>query len=163
MRVLHARARADATFHEPDPRDAMTRLAREFPGALRELDELPLATIGERIAELDAAIGDATRITGWMRAMVAFHRRARGALAVKRWLAGRPITGTTRDELARDLASLEHGEDARAWLDAIDAVRRPPRGRVMDLVYARVADELGFDEGAVRRAMATRGRRVRST
>ncbi|MBS2018440.1 MAG: hypothetical protein JST00_36585, partial [Deltaproteobacteria bacterium] len=121
LRVLHAQARADATFREPDPRVAMTRLAREFPGALRELDELPLGSIEQRIAELDGAIGDATRIARWMRAMDAFHRHARGALAVKRWLAGRSITGTTRDELARDLASLEHGDDARAWLDALDA------------------------------------------
>jgi hypothetical protein len=50
LRELHARAKSDASFAEPDPRTEMTALARSWPGSLRELDELPIDVIRARIA-----------------------------------------------------------------------------------------------------------------
>ena len=55
LRQLHARAKQDPEFVEPDPRSAMAALARDYPGALREIDELPIEDIERRIAELAAA------------------------------------------------------------------------------------------------------------
>lgn len=156
LRLLHDRARTDASFVEPEPGPAMAALAREFPGALRELDELPLATLVERIAAIDAALADASCVTTWMRASSSFHRHARGALVVKRWLARRTDDGDARRAALDDaLPSFDYVEDAREWLDALDALARPPRGRVMDLVYARVAAELGLEVDEVRRTLFT--------
>lgn len=140
----------------------MAALARRFPGALRELDSLPLAILEARRASLVAAQNDPSRIEEWMRASSAFHRLARGALTVKRWLSarteGRPAPtvnaphscATLRETLEAALGRLEHGEDARHWLDALGAVARPPRGRLLDLVYARLAEELGISVAAAR-------------
>lgn len=157
LRALHARAQRDAEFVEPDPGAAMAALAREFPGALREIDRLPLDVLADRISAIEAALADATRVTPWMRASWSFHRLARGALVVKRWLGSRsPPTSTRADlEIAIASSALEHGDDARAWLDDLGAIARPPRGRLMDLVHARVAAELGWTVDEVREAVFT--------
>lgn len=136
---------AHGTADEPDPRAALGSLAARFPGALREIDELPLETIRARLAALDAALGDATTIARWMIAQDLFHRLARGALAVKRWLVRKP--GATPADVRHD-ATLD--DEARAWADDVDAIARPPRGRVMDLVHARVARELGVTDEEAR-------------
>ncbi|HSO31351.1 MAG TPA: hypothetical protein VLT33_02510, partial [Labilithrix sp.] len=143
LRLLHVRAREEAAFSEPDPRAAMAELAREFPGALRELDELPLDVIRERVGALAAAENDATAAAPWMHAQVRFHRLARGALGVKRWLGGRPLTPELEASFARALPRLPNADDVSVWASSLAAVAKPPRGRVLDLVYARLADELG--------------------
>lgn len=153
LRQLHARAKDEPDFVEPDPRPAMAALARRYPGALREVDELPLDVIEARIAELDAAQRDPSRIASWMKAQAGFHRLARGALAVKRWLAGRTPTPEIDEAFANALLTMPEREDAMSWADDLAAVAKPPRGRVMDLVYARLAHELGVDVTAAREAV----------
>jgi hypothetical protein len=147
LRKLHARAKSDATFAEPDPRAEMTALARTWPGSLRELDELPLATIESRIEAIDRALHDAKRIEPWMIAQDAFHRLARGALAAKRWLGKRKrVTAEVRASFAESAP-----RDARVWADALSDVASPPRGRLMDLVHARLAAELEVSVAEARR------------
>lgn len=147
LRELHDRAKHDASFREPDPRPEMTALARTWPGSLRELDELPIDVIRSRIAALDRALDDATRIERWMIAQDAFHRLARGALAAKRWLGKRKrVTESVRDEFVAHAP-----REARSWADALADVARPPRGRLMDLVFARVARELDTSVAEARR------------
>lgn len=150
LRELHERAAAEPGFVEPPPRPAMADLARAYPGALREIDELPIGLIRTRIAELTAAESDAARIAPWMTAQSRFHALARGALAVKRWLAGRPLTAALEEAFAGALATLPHAEEAQLWSGDLAAIARPPRGRLMDLVYVRLADELGVDVTAAR-------------
>ena len=150
LRLLHARAREEPGFVEPDPREAMAELARDFPGALREIDELPVDVIRQRIAALAAAEVDTSRAEAWMRAHASFHRHARGALAAKRWLEGRPATPDLIAAFARALPTLQNAKDAAAWADDLAVVASPPRGRVMDLVYQRVAAELDIDVAAAR-------------
>lgn len=134
LRIAHERARADASFVEPDPRREMAQLAVEFPGALREIDRLPLEVIQARIGALTLAEAQPASTERWMTAQVLFHRYARGALAAKRWLNGRKtITATLRDELA------QLGDEARLFEDSLHVVANPPRGRLMDVVYERVA------------------------
>ena len=147
LRELHARAKDDASFAEPDPRKEMTALARTWPGSLRELDELPIDVIRTRITALDRALRDASRIERWMIAQDAFHRLARGALAAKRWLGKRKrITPAIREEF-----DAHAPREARAWRDALADVASPPRGRLMDLVFARVARELDTSIADARR------------
>jgi hypothetical protein len=153
LRLLHARAREEAGFVEPDPRPAMAELARDFPGALREIDELPIDVIRERIAALAAAEQDGSRAEPWMLAHLSFHRLARGALAAKRWLEGRPLTPDLAAAFALALPTLPNAADAASWASELAAIAEPPRGRIMDLVYARLAAELGIDVAAARAAV----------
>jgi hypothetical protein len=153
LRQLHARAAKEPDFVEPDPRPAMAELARLYPGALREIDELPLDVIHARIDELVRAEGDRSLVAPWMTAQTSFHRLARGALAVKRWLAGRPVTPEVHRAFARALDGMSGSDAARLWANDLAAIARPPRGRVMDLVYARLAGELGVDVSAARAAV----------
>lgn len=165
LREVHARAHAEPDFAEPDPRAAMAELARRFPGALREIDELPIDVIRARIEALAAAETDRARLAPWMTALASFHRLARGALAVKRWLAGRALTPALETDFVVALPSLEDADDAKLWIEDVHAIASPPRGRVMDLVYVRLARELGVDVTAARAAVlpprpSLRGRRA---
>jgi hypothetical protein len=156
LRLLHARAREEPELGEPDPRAEMRALAASFPGALREIDELEIDVIRARIAELEAAELDRSRVAPWMRAHAAFHRLARGALAAKRWLGkGRKktITPAVRAAFLAATRELDHGPDARAWADDLATIASPPRGRVLDLVYARLARELDVDIATARSAL----------
>lgn len=165
LRELHERAAAEPGFVEPDPRRAMADLARAYPGALREIDELPIGLIRTRIEELAAAESDVARVAPWMTALARFHALARGALAVKRWLAGRPLTAALEEAFAHAISTLPYAEDARLWSGDLAAIASPPRGRLMDLVYVRLAAELSVDVTAARATVlppcaSLRGRRA---
>lgn len=141
LRLAHlAAAKAEPDEAEPDPRPAMIALAAEFPGALRELDRLPLGAIEARLAALAKARDDRRAVAPWMTAQSVHHRFARAALAAKRWLAGaKAITPEVRARFRRELA------DAAAVEDDLEALAAPPGGRVMGIVDARVARVLGVD------------------
>ena len=145
--MLRLRALHDAG-DELDPRRAMAALAARFPGALREIDELPLVEIRARIDALRTAEGDGSRVVLWMRAIHRFHALTRGALCAKRWLAGAKTADV--NAFARDLPTLCYADDARAWSGDLDKIARPPRGRITDLVFARIATELGVAEAEAR-------------
>ena len=126
------------------PTLAMRALADEFPGALRELDELELGEIERRLAHLRSlAQGEVGAAEAWVTPLSLYHRRLRGALAAKRWLRGRRLVtpGERQDFLARRELG---GGEAAAWATQLDRLARPPTGRVTDLVLERVAAELGL-------------------
>jgi hypothetical protein len=155
LRELHARD------DEPDPRRDMAVLASRFPGALREIDDLTLETIRARIDELAIAARDPSRVAPWMTAQLRFHALARGALAAKRWLAGRKrIDAHVLADFDRALASLAWPDDARAWRDSLARIAAPPRGRLMDLVVERVAHELAIAARDARRLVFGESRRA---
>ena len=142
--MLALRERHDAG-DEADPEGELVALATRFPGALRELDALPLDAIRARIDELAAAERDSSRVAPWMAAQSVFHELARSALEAKRWLGGRhAVTPDMKEDLRRT------GAAAAAWAEDLGAIARPPRGRILDLVYARTAATLGMTERDVR-------------
>jgi hypothetical protein len=163
LRLLHARAREEAGFVEPDPRAPMAELARRFPGALRELDELPLGAIRGRIAALAAAEADDARREPWMHAQARFHALTRGALAVKRWLRGRALTPALVEAFPAALATMDAAEEARGWSEELAVLAKPPGGRLMEPIYARLARDLGIEIEAARAAVMppTRAKRAR--
>ncbi|MBS2027301.1 MAG: hypothetical protein JST54_05285 [Deltaproteobacteria bacterium] len=128
-------------------RAAFRKVAREFPGALRELDATPAEVLRERhqaVAEAQAALeaGTRTDVPLWMELAHAFHLELREALAIKRWLAHRLPRGGAID------ANLH--ADFRAWyarspnrlrtsrdFDAARLARylSPPDGRIQIVVY----------------------------
>src|SRR4051812_37187833 len=65
-----------------DPRRAMAALASQFPGALREIDELPMDEIRARVEALrqaeERAAAGSEEIAPWMRATILFHAFTRG-------------------------------------------------------------------------------------
>ena len=151
LRVAHVRAYEDPTFVEPNPRRAMAALAEEFPGALRELDTLPLDEIERRIQSLGRAEEEPSASEPWMHAQMLFHRYARGAVVTKRWLAGRKdITPAIKQAFARAIERLPRGEDAGLFAGELEHVAHPPRGRVMDLVHAKVARAMDIADTEVR-------------
>jgi hypothetical protein len=132
------------------PRSELRALAREFPGALRELDSLPRAEIERRRASLRAALlGDPPE--PWMTWMIAYHATMRAALFIKARLArARHLPGdraegaTLPDELARQVA-LDAAQHSALPIDDVfvQAVARPPARRVNAAVFERLGRELG--------------------
>ena len=131
------------------PRGELRALAREFPGALRELDTLPRAEIERRRASLRATLpGDAA--APWMTWMIAYHATMRVALFIKARLARSRDPGGDRlgsglpDELARQIA---HDAARHSGLPIdepfVHAVARPPARRVNAAVFERLGRELG--------------------
>lgn len=124
-----------------DPRSALSELAARFPGALREIDELPMEVLSARLSALAAAEEDSSRVEPWMMAMDAFHRLTRGALAAKRWLDGKKEVDAG---LRAAFAASALPEDAQVWADDLHRVAAPPDGRITVLVYERIAVTFGI-------------------
>ena len=155
MRIEHESPDEDAAR----ARERMARLAARFPGALREIDELELPAIRARIAGLAAVLAGRAEIEAWMEAIAAFHALARGALQAKRWLGGRKrVDAALTSAFEAEAVKLEFSLDALQWAGALDRIARPPRGRLLDLVFARVAVDLGTTQGHAR-ALVFRPRR----
>jgi len=127
-----------------DPRPRLAALAARFPGALREIDDLPLDEIERRIQALARAERDPAAASEWMHAMLRFHALARGILFAKRMTPVVAPAGSkgARSPLAEALERDDWPPEARVWRDDLARVARPPRGRLMDLVYERLAREL---------------------
>ena len=112
-----------------DPKPRLAALASQFPGALREIDNLPLDEIERRIVALHRAEHDPAGAAPWMHAMARFHALTRGVLYAKRMLPSAGAVASWPDE-------------ARLWQDDLARIARPPRGRLLDLVFERLAREL---------------------
>jgi hypothetical protein len=147
MRVEHAGGREDPALVRP----RMADLASRFPGALREIDSLELAEIRRRIEALEAFLETPGAEQEWMEPMALFHRLMRGALGAKRWLAGRRrVDRALAHAYRRDALRMAFPEDCREWVGDLALVASPPRGRVTDLVFARLARLLGRSERSAR-------------
>jgi HAMP domain-containing protein len=149
LRLRRLAARGDAG----DPRRAMTALATEFPGALREADERTVDDLERRISELKAVLDGAPEAP-WMHRMARFHALTRGALCAKRWLGGRKtIDADTASAFQAGVGALCYASDAREWTYDLERLASPPRGRVTELVFEKLAAELGVDIDDARRAV----------
>jgi hypothetical protein len=123
---------------------SMVALSDEFPGALRETDELPMDHLEERWRELGDVLAENQEPAHWMKAMARFHTLTRGALSAKRWLAGRRVVDDeARRSFAVDLPTLRHPGDASLWADHLADLAAPTRGRITAVVFARMATEWG--------------------
>jgi hypothetical protein len=153
----------DSPHRDERLRPRLQSLAARFPGALREVDDLPLADVRRRIEELASAEHDATKVTTWMTALHLFHAMTRGALCAKRWLSGRKeVDAVTRAAFALEAERLCWSAEARAWADELERIAAPPRGRVTDLVFERIARAMGIPEEGARQLVFGEGRRDRA-
>ncbi len=147
MRLTHESGDEEAT----EARGRMAELASRFPGALREIDDLELDVIRARIRHLDGVLRGDQRVEPWMEAVALFHSFARGALWAKRWLAGRKrVDASIVGDYECDASRVAASTHALVWTDDLARIAAPPRGRIMDLVFARVARSLGTTENEAR-------------
>lgn len=125
-------------------------LAAEFPGALWELDRLPLEELDQRRERLVAAASGGPRAP-WMDWLFAYHALFRGALAVKARLRARR---SLHEGEAGELAAVA-SRAARVSLDAgfIEAIARPPAGRLAAVVWAWMAARFGESREGMGRAL----------
>ncbi|HEY2517271.1 MAG TPA: hypothetical protein VGI39_40640 [Polyangiaceae bacterium] len=125
-----------------DPRKAMAALASQFPGALREIDDLPVDALRARSQELaDAEAGGSVAL--WMEAIHLFHVLTRGALCAKRWLGGRKVVDAAAcAAFEQEAEGLCWGDDARLWGPHLARLASPPKGRVTELVYEAIGARL---------------------
>lgn len=158
MRAEHASGVEDAEAVRP----RMAELAMRFPGALREIDDLELDEIRRRVATLERVLDGEREPEPWMGAVARFHELTRGALCAKRWLAGRKrVDASVQAAFEASIEGLAFPEEARSWTHDLARIASPPRGRVTDLVFARLAQELGASERAARRLVFGTPRRER--
>jgi len=123
-----------------EPQKVLRPLAREFPGALRELDCLPLSSLELRLAAVrDAERGGTEEC--WIEWMLAYHESMRLALAIKERLRGvRHEDTECLQRIAREL-SAERKQSCSA--DFVARVARPPGGRLNRLVFALLEQQFG--------------------
>ncbi len=150
---MRALREADAHADVVDPRPRLRALAARFPGALRELDELPLDVIVSRLAELEAVERGELPVPRWARAQCLYHGWMRAALGARR-AAGRD---RDRGRAARWIETQHRpGDDdpsVDALAQALDGVLRPPHGRLNQWAFERVAEELATDRADVERLL----------
>jgi hypothetical protein len=141
----------------PPREDAHYRsIARRFPGALKELDQLELEEIDRRAAELALAARTA-EIALWMRVVYAYHGFLRAALKVK--LAWRrekraPAGAGLSTTVLAELATSEAGFAITAV--EIEELLLPGRCRVVQAATTFVVARTGASLADVRAALAIR-------
>lgn len=138
-----------------DPRAEMIALSRRFPGALRELDELPMCVIEQRLGQLDAALAKQGPAPEWVLLQLGYHGWMRVALRIKRMAVG---SDERVDAILVQLAASYQPaafEPALEHLDraAIEAILKPAGGRLNPWVFRCVAAVFGVEPGQVQRAL----------
>ena len=146
---------------------AFRLLAREFPGALRELDTLSAAVLRQRAEAVEAAVVGEF-VEPWMAIAVDFHVLVRTMLTLRRWIAlrqrsGGAVPAEVEAALRVRIERLHRHRDAHgssvpaaafigellAELQAegdpvvpsggmLSLVVRPPGGRLLDLAWRRL-------------------------
>jgi len=143
------------------------RIAREFPGALRELDVSPASLLQAKAraleAEIEAVRADPNRdrpLRSWVAIVLDYHATLREALAVKLWLAERlPRGARVTAELAAEFLDWHsryphhHSAVGAAATDFLERHRRPPGGRIHSLVWRALAERHHADKQELERAV----------
>ncbi|MEP7119924.1 MAG: hypothetical protein ABJE95_03395 [Byssovorax sp.] len=154
-RTLGALRRARAAGGEVPVRAVFKALAEEFPGCLNELDTLQIEEIDAR-AEALASAASGGPIEAWMIWLAGYHALLRAALRIRiRTTKSRDLDAARSRDLAAD-ASAHSG----AAIDPafVQAVLRPPGGRIIPVVYARLAALHGAPAATIKRALFPRSR-----
>ncbi|MGE0790636.1 MAG: hypothetical protein AB7S26_33465 [Sandaracinaceae bacterium] len=123
------------------PREAIRALAAEFPGALVELDRLAMDVIAARIAELERG-----ETPAWAVPVATYHAAFRGALAIRR----RFDRASAIADVLRWLASEPEPLGGPLEREDVEAILRPPSGRLRDWAVRRAARVCRVSEVEVR-------------
>lgn len=141
-----------------DPRPAMRALASRFPGALREIDELPMELIDARLAAIEWALAGAPP-EPWMIALGRYHAWMRLALGLRLACARERSVEAARAWLAGAARPHVDDVDPRELDDAmLAAILRPPGGRLHHVVLSRIGRELGIEPAVIDAYLRNPGR-----
>lgn len=136
-------------------RAAFRKVAREFPGALRELDITPAEVLRSRfeaVGETQRALESGARqdLPMWMEYALAYHLQLREALAIKRWLARRMPRGGEIDDDTYQAFRTWYGRLAfrlhkPSELSLLHLRRHlnPPGGRIQAVVFEELEGRFG--------------------
>lgn len=128
-------------------RAVLRELAEAYPGALRQLDQLPAAQLAARLAALEA-VGrqPGTEVPPWIALEFAYHQVLRTAIRLRLQRATAPerdLSCWVVTEMPR-----EPGEPDPPWCVAhLGAMLDPPEGRLNGWVVALVASYGGVSSG----------------
>jgi hypothetical protein len=156
IRELRVAAAVDSAVA---PRARLAALARAFPGALRELDQLPMEHVEARLLAIDRALAEADEPEVWMRLQAGYHGFMRAALRIRRLSRGRPleIVDAERELLAlRYVPAADEPPPERFDVEALRVIRRPPGGRLNPWVFNEVARDHGVSPELVHQALFLR-------
>jgi hypothetical protein len=131
------------------PRDEMVALAAAFPGALRELDCLPLEELEQRMVALRAVVEGRAQLERWMVLQSSYHGFMRAVLRIRRQLL-------EQDQANAQLLytpAFDEPPLARFDADALAAIRKPPRGRLNPWVVAQVSRDHAVSETCIENAL----------
>jgi hypothetical protein len=140
------------------PRAELRALSLAYPGALRELDQLPLDAIEARLSELEHTLAQGAPPELWMRLQVSYHGYMRAALRIKRWARRWPDDAVAA---ALELAQRYVPAADEPPIESLDAatlstICSPPQGRLNPVVLAAVARLHGVHPEQVQRALFPR-------
>lgn len=160
-RMLEMRRMHD-TGVEQDPRAEMRALAQQFPGALREIDELPLDVIAQRVEQLSAVVDGNAPPLSWMAWMVEYHGHWRAALRIRRMGLPRVDVAVALQQLQQAYVAA-HDEPPLTSFDAetLAAVLKPANGRLNPWVLSRIAEAHGVEMSEVHAQLFPSGRPLR--
>jgi hypothetical protein len=160
-RLLGDLRRARARGEGVAPRAVLRDLAGEFPGALNELDTLPLEEIDRRAERLAAAISGEPA-EPWMAWLAGYHALFRAALSIKALTARRPLSPERARELEARARSRAGGAASLIDEAFVHAVANPPGGRISAVVYARLSAAFDAPPAVIHRSLFP-GLRARAT
>lgn len=136
------------------------RLAREFPGSLRELDTSSPERLEGRLLELRGVLArgscDVEPIPRWMGVCADYHRTLRLLLRIKLWLACRvergavalpPAVVRSFEGRVERWERLAQGSAAslRPLPEELERIFQPPKGRILELVWEALESRHGLD------------------
>jgi hypothetical protein len=159
-RLLGDLRRARARGEGVAPRAVLRDLAGEFPGALNELDTLPLEEIDRRAERLAAAISGEPA-EPWMAWLAGYHALFRAALSIKA-LSARPLSPERARELEARARSRAGGAASLVDEAFVHAVANPPGGRISAVVFARLSAAFDTPPAIIHRSLFP-GLRARAT
>ncbi|CAN5805714.1 hypothetical protein BH09MYX1_BH09MYX1_49230 [soil metagenome] len=139
--------RAEASATSPVAR--LQALSTQFPGALRELDTLPIAEIERRIELLHVTAASSDAPPSWIAGMHFFHVELGALLRAKRWLGKHPHV----DAILRSafIAAHAHDDEMLRWESRLDDVAKPPRGRLSELALSEASTRAAIPQDELRR------------
>ena len=123
-------------------RASSKELARQYPGALKELDRLSSAVLEQKLEALELCDADGDDLPLWANISFDYHQLLGEALAIKSWLATRKLDLGSQSSVFEAFQALDGEQyDSSHWPQTcrgeylLRQITNPPGGRLSQLVW----------------------------